>query len=163
MTTGRWLVLVPLTLGLVGCNGALKPVEWSELGSQDRPSQPRETSQPRESGPPRAPNPPRRPSRKEGDVLRIVAVSSREVARLSPEDIIRIMQRVGFSNDQILELGADLHQALLLSGGAELFYGKRLEMLFAVNNKEIQIQSRTRGTFIYDIVMQRFVLGSASR
>ncbi len=57
----------------------------------------------------------------------------------------------------------DLHRALLLSGGAELFYGKRLEMLFAVNNQQIQIQSRTRGTFIYDIVMQRFVLGSASR
>ncbi len=95
-------------------------------------------------------------------MLRIVPVSNREAARLSPEDIIRIMQRVGFSNDQILELGTDLRQALLLSGGAELFYGKRLEMLLAVNNQQVQIQSRTRGTFVYDVIMQRFVLGSAS-
>ena len=166
ITAGRWLVLVPLALGVVGCNGGLKPVEWSELGSQNKSKQPSEPSEAELRSQPSEPSPrsqPRKPSRKDGDVLRIVAVSNREVARLSPEDIIRVMQRVGFSDDQILELGTDLHRALMLSGGAELFYGKRLEMLFAVNNQQIQIQSRTRGTFIYDIVMQRFVLGSASR
>jgi len=153
-TAGLWLVVGLLAWGAIGCHGGFKPVEWSELGSQDRPSQPTE---------PRSTNPPRQPSRKDKNALRIVAVSNREVARLSPDDIIHVMQRVGFSSDQILELGADLHRALMLSGGAEFFYGKRLEMLFAVNNQQIQIQSRTRGTFVYDVVMQRFVLGSASR
>lgn len=162
ITVGRWLALVLLAGGVAGCHGGLKPVEWSELGSQNKPSQTSPPSEPRQSIERNEPSPPRKPSRKDKDVLRIVPVSNREVARLSPEDIVRVMQGVGFSNDQILELGADLHKALLLSGGAELFYGKRLEMLFAVNNQQIQIQSRTRGTFVYDVVMQRFVLGSAS-
>ncbi len=166
--TGRWLVLILLACGVAGCNGGLKPVEWSELGAQNKSGPASQTDDPMSQPSPANPQPrpapqPRKPSRKDKDVLRIVAVSNREVARLSPQDVIRVMQRVGFSNDQIVELGPDLHQALLLSGGAELFCGKRLEMLFAVNNQQIQIQSRTRGTFVYDVVMQRFILGSASR
>ena len=142
-TTGVLLVLAPLALEVVGCNGGLKPVEWSELGSEERPAR-----QSRQS----------RPSR-EG--LQIVARSNREVARLSPDDVIRIMQRVGFSDDQILVLGTDLHNALLQSGGAEVYYGKSLEMILAVNNQQVQIQSRSRGTFVYDVGAGRFVLGSA--
>jgi hypothetical protein len=35
-------------------------------------------------------------------------------------------------------------------------------MLFAVHNQQVHIQSRSRGAFVYDIVLGRFVLGSAS-
>lgn len=96
---------------------------------------------------------------KEG--LRIEARSATQVARLSPADTVRIMQRLGFSNQQIVELGTDLHNALLLSGAAEVYYGKTLEMIVAVVNGQIQIQCRTRGTFVYDLAKGRFVLGSA--
>lgn len=139
------LILVPLALGVVGCHGAVKPVEWSELGS--------------ESGPKKQ----SRPSRdsKKSEELRIVAKSNKEVARLRPDDVVCIMQRVGFSDDQILDLGTDLHNALLLSGGADVYYGKGLEMIFAVNNQQVQIQSRSRGTFVYDVAKKRFVLGAA--
>jgi len=88
-----------------------------------------------------------------------VARSGREVVRLGPNDIIRIMQRVGFSDQQIVDLGTDLHDALLLSGGAEVFYGRNLEMILAVNNQQVQIRSRTRGAFVYDVQSGRFVLG----
>ena len=104
-----------------------------------------------------------RPSRerKNDERLRIVAKSNREVARLSPDDIVCIMQRVGFSDDQILDLGTDLYNALLLSGGADVYYGKGLEMIFAVNNRQVQIQSRSRGSFVYDIAKKRFALGAS--
>jgi len=140
VTTGMLLVLVPLALEVVGCNGGLKPVEWSELGSEGNP---------------------KKQSRQNKDGLRIEAKSNREVARLGPDDVVRVMQRVGFSDDQILDLGTDLHNALLLSGGAQVIYGKRLEMIFAVNNQQIHIQSRSRGTFVYDLSTKRFALGSA--
>jgi hypothetical protein len=136
------LVLVPLALEVVGCHGGVKAVEWSELGSEK--SKPKKQS---------------KPSDKEG--LRIVARSTTEVARLSADDIIRIMQRIGFSDDQILELGTDLHNALRSAGGAEVYNGKTLEMIFAVHSQQVQIQSRSRGTFLYDIAKGRFLLGSA--
>jgi hypothetical protein len=144
MTAGVLLVLAPLALAAVGCNGGLRQAEWSELGSESRADRPS------------------RSSRRERDVLRIVPVSNREVARLSPDDIVRVMRGVGFSDAQILELGTDLYSALRLSGGAQLTFGKNLEMLFAVHNQQVHIQSRSRGAFVYDIVLGRFVLGSAS-
>lgn len=158
------LILVPLTLGVVGCRGAVKPVEWSELGSGPNREQSRWESR-SDSGPTRQSRQSResRPSResKNREGLRIVAKSNREVARLSPDDIVRIMQRIGFSDDQILDLGTDLHNALLLSGGAEVYYGKGLEMIFAVNNHQVQIQSRSRGSFVYDVAKKRFSLGAS--
>jgi hypothetical protein len=146
-TTGALLVLVPLALEVAGC----RPVEWAELGSGSNREEPRWEG--------RSESQPSRRNRTEG--LRIVARSGREVVRLSPDDVIRIMQRVGFSDDQILELGPDLYNALLQSGAAEVFYGKRTEMIFVVSNRQVRIQSHSRGTFVYDVLMQQFVLGSA--
>jgi len=148
-TTGVLLVLVPLALEVAGC----RPVEWAELGSRSNRDEPR--LEPRSES--------SKPSRRQStNGLRIVARSGRELVRLSPEDVVRIMQRVGFSDDQILELGPDLYNALLLSGAAEVYYGKRTEMIFVVSNRQVQIQSRSRGTFVYDVLMQQFILGSPS-
>jgi hypothetical protein len=145
-TTGALLVLVPLALEAAGC----RPVEWAELGSGPNRDEPRWEGR-SES----------RPSRRSStNELRIVARSGREVVRLSPDDVIRIMQRVGFSDDQILDLGPDLYSALLQSGAAEVLYGRHTEMILVVSNRQVRIQSRTRGTFVYDVLMQDFVLGS---
>jgi hypothetical protein len=133
---GVLLVLVPLALEVGGCHGG----QWSELGSNGKSD--------------------KQSKQNKVDGLQIVAKSNREVARLNADDVVRIMQRVGFSDDQIVELGTDLHNALLLSGGAEVYYNKHLEMIFAINNQQVQIQSRSRGTFIYDVSTRRFVLGS---
>ncbi len=153
--TKALLVLGPLALEAAGC----RPVEWAELGSGPHRDQPRWEGR---SDTPRAPLRESQPSRRNSaNELRIVARSGREVVRLRPDDVIRIMQHVGFSDDQILDLGPDLYNALLTSGAAEVFYGKRTEMIFAVSSRQVRIQSRTRGTFIYDVLMQDFVLGSA--
>jgi hypothetical protein len=136
------LVLAPLALEAGGCRGGLKPVEWSEVGANS--------------------NSQRQSRRSNAQGLRLVARSNRETAKLSPNDVVRIMQRVGFSDEQILELGTDLHNALFLSGGAEVYYGRNMEMIFAVSNQQVHIQSRSRGSFVYDVIAGRFVLGSAT-
>jgi hypothetical protein len=145
------LVLVALALETVGCHGAIQPVEWSELGAANRPTR---------ENPPAAESKPRKASRQSKEELRIVARSTTQVASLSPNDIIRIMRRIGFDDQQILDLGTDLYNALRLSGGAEVYYGKRALMIFAVQNGQIQIQSDTRGSFVYDLAQGRFVLGA---
>ena len=148
--TGVLLVLVPLAWE-AGC----RPVEWAELRSGSNRDEARLEPRPRSES---------RASRREStNGLRIVARSGREVVRLTPDDMVRIMQRVGFSDDQILELGTDLYNALLLSGAAEVVYGKRTEMIFLVSNRQVQVQSRSRGTFVYDVLAQQFVLGSSGK
>jgi hypothetical protein len=143
-TTGVLLVLVLLAWEMVGCNGGVQPVGWSELGSGSKPKKPS------------------RPARQNAkDGLSIVAMNNREVARtLNADDIVRIMQRVGFSDQQILDLGPDLYNALRRSGAANVYSGERLEMIMAVNNQQVQIQSTARGTFFYDLARGRFVVGS---
>jgi hypothetical protein len=144
-TTGVLLVLLPLALEVVGCNGGVQPVGWGELGSGNKPKQQSK---------------PARQDSKEA-TLRIVAMRNREIAQtLNANDIIRIMQRVGFSDQQVVDLGPDLYSALRLSGAANVYYGKSLEMIMAVNNQQVQIQSSARGTFFYDLTKGRFVVGS---
>lgn len=140
--TGVLLVLLPLALEVVGCSG----VGWGELGSGNKPK--RQQSKPAKQ------------NNKE-TTLRIVPMSNREVARrLNADDILRIMQRVGFSDQQILDLGTDLYNSLRMAGAAKIYNGERLEMIFLVNNQQVQIQSSARGTFFYDLAKGRFVVGS---
>lgn len=88
--------------------------------------------------------------------LEVVPKSNREVADLSADDIVRVMQRVGFTDEQILELGTDVHRALLLSGAAALVNGKRTEAVFAVRGEYLYIQSNSRGRFVYSLAKGRF-------
>ncbi len=128
----RWgvlLILMFLALEAVGCNSWFKPVEWSELG-------PRSTK-------PESP-------------FRVVHKKNMSVATLLPDDIVRIMQRVGFADEQILDLGTDLHNALRFSGAAEVFYKKEKLAIFVVDSGYVRIRSRS-GSFDYDVPNGRFV------
>ncbi len=128
---GTLLVLASLALEVVGCNSGFRPIDWPELGAKKQ-------SQPQQ--------------------LRVVPRKNRDRARLAPDDIVRIMQRVGFADDQILELGTDLHNALLISGAAAVIYGKQTEVLFTVKGEHLFIQARGRSGMVYDMPRQRFGL-----
>jgi hypothetical protein len=88
--------------------------------------------------------------------LRVVPRENRDQADLSAEDILRVMERVGFSDEQILMLGPDLHRALQTAGAAEIRLGKKTEMAFGINGERLFITSSTRGTFVYNISSGRF-------
>jgi hypothetical protein len=88
--------------------------------------------------------------------LRVVPQENRDQADLSAKDIITIMERVGFSDPQILQLGPELHRALQTAGAAEIKLGKKTEMAFGVNGERLFITSRARGTFVYNITSGRF-------
>jgi len=83
--------------------------------------------------------------------FQVVPVSSRDVAALSSDDIVRVMRRTGFSDEQILELGTQLRNALLLSGAAQIKQGNIVEAIFAVDENNVYITTRLRGNFIYDL------------
>lgn len=127
---GRWgwlPVLALLALEVVGCNGWIRPVDWSSLG----------------------------PQRKQQSPFKVISKKGSQVAALNPDDIVRIMQRVGFADEQILELGTELHNALRFSGMAAILYHKETLAVFVAEGDYIRIKSRS-GVFNYQISQGQF-------
>jgi len=83
--------------------------------------------------------------------IQVVPLSNRNVLTLSSDDIVRVMRQAGFSDNQILEYGTDLHDALSHSGAAQIRIRKRLEAVFAINGDAVYISTRLRGNFIYNV------------
>jgi hypothetical protein len=82
----------------------------------------------------------------------------------SADDIVAMMLKVGFSEQQIVEMGETLRNALVSSGAAEVRRGKEVGAIFAVyKNDTIFIQTRRGGTYIYDVRNGRFQLGDQAQ
>ncbi len=132
------VLVTTLAWTLTGCRA--QPAEWPELGyekdgiSTSRKSRSRST-------------------------LRIEPVSSQEIADLSPDDVVRIAKRIGFTDQQILDLGPDLHNALLLSGAARVRYKDQVEALLRVQGDHVLIYSRSRGSHVYNLTRGDFRIG----
>jgi len=122
----RVLLLVPLALEMTGCKA--QPAEWPELRQ--------------EGGKKRA--------------VRIEAQTNREVADLHPDDVVSIARRIGFTDEQILNLGTNLHDALLVSGAAWILVGEEKEALLRIQGKYVLIYSASRGSFSYDLSRHDF-------
>ena len=131
--TDTLLVLVLLALEVVGCNQAIRPAEWPELHAEGGSGE-----------------------------LRIVAKENRDVAELTADDIVAVMQQVGFSDEDILDLGPDLHEAIRSSGMAVVYAGNRAEIILRVNREYLLVRSRSHGSLIYDIARGSFGLLPAS-
>ncbi len=81
----------------------------------------------------------------------VIPLSYQEVLTLSSDDIVRVMRRAGFSDNQILAHGTDLHDALSRSGAAQIKISKKLQAVFAINGDSVYISTRLRGNFIYNV------------
>jgi len=81
----------------------------------------------------------------------VVPVSNRYVLALSSDDIVQVMRRAGFSDDQILELGTDVHNGMLESGAVQVKVDDKVEVVFAANGDDVYIGTRLRGNFIYNV------------
>lgn len=94
--------------------------------------------------------------------LQVIPLSNQDVIALGADDIIRMMRQAGFSDDQILQLGTDVRDALLLSGAAQVKLKDKVEVIFAVHDDYVFITTRLRGHFIYDVKSGGFGLRTAS-
>ena len=80
----------------------------------------------------------------------IFPVNNQNVLTLSSDDIVRVMRGAGFSDNQILQYGEDLHLALSQYGAAQIKIQRKLEAVFAINGDAVYISTRLRGNFIYN-------------
>lgn len=124
------VVLVSLTLVVSGCKP--EPVRWSELGTELNDRGYRE--------------------------IEIEAQSNQEVADLTPDDIIMVMSKIGFTPEQTLEYGPLMYRALGQAGAARVYVGKKVEAVLRVKGRLVFIRSSSRGSFIYDLEKSRFGL-----
>lgn len=104
-----------------------------------------------------------------GDEAKVFSLSNRDVAALTADDIVLVMWRAGFSDDQVLEVGTDLRNSLASAGAAKIMVGKKVdvilavgedrgkkvEAIFSVDGDYLHAASRRRGSFIYDLKKHR--------
>jgi len=81
----------------------------------------------------------------------VIPLNHQEVLTLSSDEIVRVMRQAGFSDNQILEYGTNLHDALSRSGAAQIKMSKKLQAVFAINGDSVYISTRLRGNFIYNV------------
>jgi hypothetical protein len=81
----------------------------------------------------------------------VVAMSVGEAEEVSADDLAEAMLRAGFTPEEILAHGAELHNALATAGGAQLRQGKLVSALFAVHAGKLYVTSRERGTFVHPL------------
>jgi hypothetical protein len=89
-----------------------------------------------------------------GTGIQVIPLSNRSILALSPDDVVEVMKRAGFSDAQILEYGTDLRNGLAESGAVQIKIGDKIEAVFAINLSEsncVYISTRLRGNFIYDV------------
>jgi hypothetical protein len=83
----------------------------------------------------------------------IFPLNNQNVLTLSSDDIVRVMRRAGFSDNQILQYGEDLHIALAQYGAAQIKINKKLVAVYAINGDDVYISSALFGktqNFIYN-------------
>jgi hypothetical protein len=81
----------------------------------------------------------------------IFPLNNQNVLTLSSDNIVRVMRRAGFSDNQILQYGEDLHLALAQYGAAQIKIRRKLEAVFAINGDAVYISSRVTGNSIYNV------------
>ena len=83
----------------------------------------------------------------------VLSMVNRDVAALSAHDVAVCMRQAGFSDEQILEAGPTLRNALATAGSAQLRVGKHVQAIFAVDGDHLYVSSRQRGTFIHPLTV----------
>jgi len=88
--------------------------------------------------------------------LEVKALGNAEVIALDGEDVVHLMRRAGFSDEEVLEHGTDLRNALALEGSAEVRSEGKVEALFAVSGHHVHVTTRDHGSVIYDAETKTF-------
>jgi hypothetical protein len=78
----------------------------------------------------------------------VTPIAAGEAEEVSADDLAEAMLRAGFTPQEVLEHGPEVHHALAASGGAQVRQDKLVQALFAVHSGKLYVTSRTRGTFV---------------
>jgi len=86
--------------------------------------------------------------------IQIVPLGNREVLTLSSDDVVEVMRRAGFTDEQVLEYGTELRNGLAQSGAVQIRINNKAVAVFAINRERgdcVYITNRLGGNFIYNV------------
>ena len=83
--------------------------------------------------------------------LAVVPCRSRNVVVLSAEEVVAVMRRAWFPDEQIERLGLELRDALASHGAARIRSADRTQALFLTDGHFIYVTVRGRGGFFYSV------------
>ena len=94
--------------------------------------------------------------------FQVIPIPNQQVAELGSDDIVRVMRRAGFSDEQIWELGAQLRDGLLRAGAVQISRNNIVEVQFAIRSDRVYVTARLRGSFVYDLKKKSWIKFGAS-
>lgn len=83
-------------------------------------------------------------------------LSNRDMAELTARDVARVLRAAGFTDDEIIEVGPDVRNALARRGAVQVQKGRRVEAILAVEHPFLHISSRRAGAIVYDLQTHEF-------
>ena len=83
--------------------------------------------------------------------IQILPMGNQDVLELTANDIVQVMRAAGFSDEQIYEHGAAVHDGMARSGAVQVKVDSTYEAVFAAKGDSIYISTRSRGHFLYNI------------
>jgi hypothetical protein len=83
------------------------------------------------------------------DQLTVVPCRNNSVVVLGPEDVVAVMRRAWFTDEQIEQLGLELRDALASHGAARVQAADCTEALFLTEGNFIYVTVRGHGSFFY--------------
>jgi hypothetical protein len=87
-----------------------------------------------------------------GEGIQVIPKSSSGgVLQLSADDVVAVMRRAGFTNEQIWEHGTAVRDGLAQAGAVFIKVNNKIEAMFVVKDENIQIYTLSRGYFVYNI------------
>jgi len=89
--------------------------------------------------------------------LRVEQRVGGQAVDLKADEIVRVMRRIGLADSQIYNLGPSLYGALRSTGAAAITSGGQPEVVMAVNEEHLFVQSRSQSIFVYDIKEKKFI------
>ena len=81
--------------------------------------------------------------------LVVISHNNDNLAVLCPEDVVAVMRRASFSDEQIEQLGPKVRDALAFHGACRIKSGDRTEALFLTQGNFIYVAVRGHGNFFY--------------
>lgn len=81
----------------------------------------------------------------------VIRLANRDIAALTADDIVCVMQRAGFSDERIMDLGTDLRNSLASTGAAKIVIDEKVEAILAVDGNYLHVASRRTGSSIYNL------------
>lgn len=81
----------------------------------------------------------------------VMGIPNQMAAALTAEDVVIVMRRAGFSDEQILKFGPDLRNLMASAGAVQIRVGDKVDAMFAVSEEHLVVSTRSNGTFSYPL------------